>query len=170
MATAAVYKLVDFKVCPPHPSYTQQSRVSSPYLPNSYSHGQTFHNVIDNELADTEKVRRAVDPSTGRHLAEVPVSTQADVDRAVASSQAAFPAWRRLSQDERAAYLVRFADAIEANHGGLAPLLGAEAGKPPQAVKVEISLIARQIRGTVRLRLDEETIEDTDEVCARQDG
>jgi len=126
---------------------------------------QTFRNVINNELTSTEETRRAVDPSTGLELAEVPISTQDDVDRAVAAAQAAFPAWRDLSQDERAAYLTTLVDSFDAHQKEFAELLGKEAGKPPQAVGLELFLLSHQIRETLKFRLTEEQIENTDEVC-----
>lgn len=121
--------------------------------------------MIDNELTTTAKTRQAVDPSTEDLLPEVPVSTQEDVDKAVAAAQAAFPAWSKLSQDERAAYLTKFADAVEANQEDFAQLLGREAGKPPGAASFELFILTRQIRETLKHKLAEETIEDTDEVC-----
>ncbi|KAF4629506.1 hypothetical protein G7Y89_g8637 [Cudoniella acicularis] len=136
MSTAAKYKLADF---------------------------ETFHNVINNELTATAKTRRAIDPSTEQALAEVPVSTQEDVDRAVAAAQAAFPSWRDLSQDDRASYLNKFVDSIVAYQQEFAQLLGKEAGKPPQAVGIELFLLSHQIRQTLNFRLTEEQIEDTDE-------
>ncbi|ETS76478.1 hypothetical protein PFICI_11865 [Pestalotiopsis fici W106-1] len=124
---------------------------------------ETFHNVIGNELSATEKTRRAVNPSDKQQLAEVPVSTQDDVDRAVAAAQAAFPAWRDLTQDDRAGLLLKFVEAIEANQQEFAQLLGKEAGKPPQAVGIELFLLSHQIREVIKYRLTEEVIEDTDE-------
>jgi acyl-CoA reductase-like NAD-dependent aldehyde dehydrogenase len=120
--------------------------------------------VIGNELSTTGKTRRAVDPSNKQQLAEVPVSTQEDVDRAVAAAQEAFPAWRDLTQDERASLLLKFVEAIEANQHEFAQLLGKEAGKPPQAVGIELFLLSHQIREVIKFRLTEEVIEDTDEV------
>ena len=122
--------------------------------------------MIDNEATTTAKTRQAVNPSTEQPLAEVPVSTQADVDRAVVAAQAAFPAWRDLSQDDRAAYLNKFVDAIDAHQQQFAQLLGKEAGKPPQAVGLELFLLSHQIRETLKFRLTEQTIEETDEVCS----
>jgi acyl-CoA reductase-like NAD-dependent aldehyde dehydrogenase len=120
--------------------------------------------VINNELTTTAKTRHAVNPSTNEPLPAVPVSTQQDVDRAVAAARAAFPAWSSLSQDERAGYLLKLADAIDANQEGFAKLLGEEAGKPPQGAGLEMFLTGVQIRGTVQHRLTEEKIEETDEV------
>lgn len=119
--------------------------------------------MVDNELTTTSETRHATNPSTSEPLPAVPVSTQEDVDRAVAAAKAAFPAWSSLSQDERAEYLAKFADAIDANRDGLAKLLGEEAGKPPQGVGLELHLTTTQIRGTIKLRLTEQTIEETDE-------
>lgn len=112
------------------------------------------------------KSRRAIDPSTGQELAEVPISTQEDIDRAVSAAQAAFPSWRDLTQDDRAAYLKKFVDAIDAHQQQFSQLLGREAGKPPQAVGIELFLLSHQIRETLNFRLTEEQIEDTDEVCS----
>jgi len=122
--------------------------------------------VIDNQLTTTAKTRRAVDPSTKQALAEVPISTQADVDRAVAAAQAAFPSWRDLSQDDRAAYLNKLVDSIDFHQEEFAQLLGKETGKPPQAVGLELFLLSHQIRQTLNFRLTEEQIEDSEEVCS----
>ena len=122
--------------------------------------------MIDNEATTTAKTRQAVNPSTEQPLAEVPVSTQEDVDRAVVAARAAFPAWRDLSQDDRAAYLNIFVDAIDAHQQQFAQLLGKEAGKPPQAVGLELFLLSHQIRETLKFRLTEQKIEETDEVCS----
>lgn len=122
--------------------------------------------MIDNKLTATAKARQSVDPFTEQTLWEVPVSTQEDVDQAVAAAQTAFPSWRDLSQDDRATYLNKFVDAIDAHQQEFAQLLGKETGKPPQAVGMELFLLTHQIRQTLNFRLTEEQIEDTDEVCS----
>jgi acyl-CoA reductase-like NAD-dependent aldehyde dehydrogenase len=92
------------------------------------------------------------------------VSTQEDVNRAVSAAKAAFPSWSKLSQDERAGYLNKLADAAEANLEELTKLLGREAGKPPQAANFEASSVARLAREISKLRLKEETIIDDGDV------
>ncbi|KAK8029789.1 NAD-dependent aldehyde dehydrogenase [Apiospora rasikravindrae] len=134
---------------------------TSSYILDDYE--TTFRNVIDNELTTTAETRRAVDPSTGKPLFEVPVSTQQDVHRAVAAGQAAFPAWRDLSTDDRASYLLKFADAIDANRDGLGALLGKETGKPPPGVNMELFHLGNLIRMIVPLRIEEELVEETEE-------
>jgi acyl-CoA reductase-like NAD-dependent aldehyde dehydrogenase len=124
---------------------------------------QTFKNVINNELVGTATTRHTVNPSTEEPLWEVPVSTQEDVDRAVSAAKAAFPAWSKLSQDERAGYLNKFADAIEANTQSFAELLGKEVGKPPQAGGFELYLTMGLAREIPKLRLKyEKKIDDAD--------
>jgi acyl-CoA reductase-like NAD-dependent aldehyde dehydrogenase len=121
--------------------------------------------VVANELSTTAKTRRAVNPSNEEELFEVPVSTQEDVDRTVAAAKAAFPSWSSLSQDERAAYITKFLDAIEANQQEFSALLGKETGKPPQATGMELSVVLHHNRETLKLRFTEELIEDSNEVC-----
>ncbi|KAF7555905.1 hypothetical protein G7Z17_g1779 [Cylindrodendrum hubeiense] len=126
----------------------------------------TFQNVVNNELVKTTETRRTICPSTEEPLWESPVTTQEDVDHAVSISKAAFPAWRKLSQDERAEYLVKFADAIEANTQEFIDLLGKEAGKPPQGGGFEMGLVMNLARETAKLRLKEEKPEDSDDRTA----
>ena len=71
-------------------------------------------------------------PATGRVIAEVAAGTEQDVDRAVASSRAAFESggWSRIDPAERKAILQRFARKIEDHAEQLATLDSMEAGKP----------------------------------------
>lgn len=87
------------------------------------------------------------------------------MDRAVSAAAEAFLSWKKLSQDERAAYLNQLADAIEANKDAFVELLGKEVGKPPQAGAFEMSLTMGLARETPKLRLKEEKIIDSAEVC-----
>ena len=59
-------------------------------------------------------------PSNGDLLGAVPLANEADVDKAVASARAAFPAWAALPVTERPEYLLRLADAIDENAAHLA--------------------------------------------------
>lgn len=125
---------------------------------------QTFKNVINNELTSTAETRRTVCSSTEELLWEVPVATQEDVDKAVSGAKAAYPAWRKLSQDERADYINKFADAIEANQQDFVELLSREAGKPPQSSAFEVTVVLALARETAKLRLKEEKPEDNADV------
>lgn len=104
-----------------------------------------------------------MDPSTEETLPEVPVSGQAEVDRAVAAAKAAFPAWSALSWDERASYLLKLADAVEANHDVIRDLDMAETGKPLSTASFEMTLTLAHLRDTAKLRLPDDVIEDSAE-------
>lgn len=127
---------------------------------------QKFYNVINNELTSTSETRHSVNPSTEEDLAEVPVSGQKEVDQAVAAGRAAFPAWSSKSWDERATYVNKLADAIEANHDEIRDLLVAETGKPFNTANMEMQFAIGHLRVTSTLRIPDETVEDTAERTA----
>src|SRR3954447_26663531 len=108
----------------------------------------TLKNFIDGALVaaegDTEPV---VNPATGEELARAPLSTQADVDRAVAAARRAFDAYSRTTPAERQALLLKLADVIEDNADELADIEARNAGKPLQAFKDdEIPFMADNLR------------------------
>ncbi|KAK3986856.1 putative potassium-activated aldehyde dehydrogenase [Cladorrhinum sp. PSN332] len=125
-----------------------------------------FHNIINNTPTSTTQTRNGINPSTEESLPPVPLSTREDVDRAVAAAKAAYPAWRDLTYDERAAYVLRYADAIEANIEGIKDILMREAGKPVGNASQELGFALMHLRQTATLRLEEEVIEDTEERTA----
>ena len=69
-------------------------------------------------------------PATGEHLAYCAEATKEDVDDAVNAAWAAFPAWREVSPQERAAILYKIADIIESNSALLAEVETIDNGKP----------------------------------------
>ncbi len=90
-----------------------------------------------------------LDPATGEVMGEAPVSTAADVDRAVAAAKRAFDAgsWSRAVPAERAAALLRLADLVEEKAEEIADLESADAGKPRAAVLAdEVPVMADELR------------------------
>ena len=69
------------------------------------------------------------DPATGEVICHVPLSTAADVDRAVGAAQNAFPAWRETPPVERARILFRLKGLLEQHLDELAENLTREHGK-----------------------------------------
>ncbi|GMQ76253.1 MAG: aldehyde dehydrogenase family protein [Gammaproteobacteria bacterium] len=62
-----------------------------------------------------------INPSTGERLGEVPLATEADIDRAVRAGRKAFESdWGRMPMRERAGYLDRLADHLHAHRAELA--------------------------------------------------
>jgi aldehyde dehydrogenase (NAD+) len=89
---------------------------------------------IDNEWTAAQGTGRnpVTDPATGEVWGEVPDGTADDIDAAVAAARRAFETgpWPRLSPSERAAYLLRIADEIEARAEVLALTNTRENGSP----------------------------------------
>lgn len=79
------------------------------------------------------------EPATGKVHARVANSTQPDVEAAVAAAVGAFPAWSVLPPEQRASWLNRLADGIEARQDELAEAESLDTGKPVAlARKVDI--------------------------------
>ncbi len=70
-----------------------------------------------------------LDPATGEMLGRTPLSTAADVGRAVEAAERAFPAWRATPPGDRARVLFRLKHLLEARHEDLARSLTREHGK-----------------------------------------
>ena len=70
------------------------------------------------------------DPATREVTSLVADGDARDVDAAVAAAQAAFPAWSALPNSERARWMERLADALEARIDAFARIEAMDAGKP----------------------------------------
>jgi betaine-aldehyde dehydrogenase len=110
-----------------------------------------LRNFIGGEAVDPAEgaTEEVVNPATGEVIAEAPLSTKADVDRAVAAARAAFNSgvWSTIPPNERSRALLRMADLIEERAEEIADLESADAGKPRQAVmEDEIPVMADQLR------------------------
>jgi aldehyde dehydrogenase (NAD+) len=70
------------------------------------------------------------DAGTGAEMARVAAGSAADVDIAVKAAGAAFAAWSALAPAERAGWLERIADAIEARSDEFSALMAREVGMP----------------------------------------
>jgi len=102
----------------------------------------------------------SINPADGTVLSTVPRMDAADIDDAVAAARAAFPAWARLEPLERAGYLYRLADAIEAHGDELAHIDALDNGSPLREMRFDVVVTAASIRyfaGLV-LQLQGETV------------
>ncbi|GAA5025130.1 gamma-aminobutyraldehyde dehydrogenase [Terrabacter aeriphilus] len=86
---------------------------------------------------DGDSTTDIVDPSTAGVVAQAPVSTQADVDRAYAAAATAFETWGDTTPGERQAALLKFADAIEARAEDFVRLEAENTGKPHALTRSE---------------------------------
>ena len=95
------------------------------------------------EAADG-RTAEVVDPAHAVTLATVPVGGAEDVDRAVASAQAAFDGpWSRLSAAERGRLIARLATAVADHAEELAWLESRNVGKPINGARWEIGAVSR---------------------------
>ena len=86
-------------------------------------------------------------PANGEQLAVCAEATQADVDKAVAAATEAFKTWKTVSQVDRADYLLKIADAIDAHKEHLAQVETYDNGKPiRETLNVDIPLGADHFR------------------------
>jgi succinate-semialdehyde dehydrogenase/glutarate-semialdehyde dehydrogenase len=88
--------------------------------------------------ADSGKVLRVDNPADGSLLGQAPDCGAAETRQAVEAAQAAFPAWKARTPQERGALLRAWGQAIEDNLEDLARLLTLEEGKPLAEARGEI--------------------------------
>ena len=94
-----------------------------------------LQNFIDGEFVDsvdgaTEEV---TNPANGEVIADMPLSGEEDVNRAVAAAKAAFPGWSTTTPAERATAMLKLADILDEHAEELSDLEAADAGKPRNA-------------------------------------
>jgi malonate-semialdehyde dehydrogenase (acetylating)/methylmalonate-semialdehyde dehydrogenase len=118
-------------------------------------------------------------PSNGRIIAQVPLCTADEVDRAVQSAASAFPAWAETPVVERARILFRFRERLTAQADDLARLVTREHGKTLAESRASVhrgvevvefacgvpSLIMGQSLANIARQVDCETIRHPVGVC-----
>jgi betaine-aldehyde dehydrogenase len=108
----------------------------------------TLENFIAGEpVAGAGETLAVFNPATGAELWRAPVSSAAEVDRAVRAARGAFAGWSQTTPAERAAALLALADLLETNAGEMARLEALNAGKPLVAVaRDELPAMADNLR------------------------
>jgi betaine-aldehyde dehydrogenase len=111
--------------------------------------GTKLQNFIDGEFVDpadgaTEEV---LNPATAEPIAEAALSSEEDVNRAVAAAKRALDDWSVTTPGERQLALLKLADAIEENADEIADIESANAGKPRGAfLEDEVPVMADNLR------------------------
>ncbi|KAJ5129991.1 uncharacterized protein N7515_006030 [Penicillium bovifimosum] len=123
----------------------------------------TYSNVINNQLTTTSETRTGINPANTKPNPPVPVSTQKDVDNAVAAARAAFKGWSKTSFEERRKALHAYADALDANADGFAQTLTMEQGKPLTQSSVEVGMAGMWVRGLSSIEIADKILESTTE-------
>ncbi len=94
---------------------------------------------IDAESRKTADVRN---PATGETIASVPMLGETETRRAIDAANAALPAWRARTAEDRARLLRRWFDLMMAHQEDLAVLMTCEQGKPLAESRGEIAYAA----------------------------
>ena len=81
------------------------------------------------EERDGRKTEPVYDPATGQVIAETPLSTKEDVDRAVKAAEAAFPEWSRTPVVKRTQVLFRYKMLLDEHFEELRDIVTLENGK-----------------------------------------
>jgi betaine-aldehyde dehydrogenase len=95
-----------------------------------------LQNFVDGEFVDSADgaTEEVTNPANGEVIAEMPLSTEEDVNRAVAAAKSAFEGWSTAIPSERAAAMLKLADIIDEHAEEFADLEAADAGKPRGAM------------------------------------
>jgi len=95
------------------------------------THQREVRNLIGGswEEANGRQTEPVYDPATGEVVAETPLSTAEDLDRAVKKAAEAFPGWAATPVGERARILFRFKALLEEHFEELRDLVTLENGK-----------------------------------------
>ncbi|MCW5223579.1 CoA-acylating methylmalonate-semialdehyde dehydrogenase [Verminephrobacter aporrectodeae] len=90
----------------------------------------TIGHLIDGRIvADAARTQPVFNPATGLSSSSVALADRATVEQAIASAQAAFPAWRNTPPLKRARVMSRLKGLLEENADKIAALITAEHGK-----------------------------------------
>jgi malonate-semialdehyde dehydrogenase (acetylating)/methylmalonate-semialdehyde dehydrogenase len=84
-------------------------------------------------------------PTNGEILAQVPLSTAAEADRAVRAAQAAFPAWRDTPVTQRTTHLFELLHVLRHNEERIARVLTQEMGKSLPDSRAEMKRVFQNI-------------------------
>ncbi|MDR6707357.1 MULTISPECIES: aldehyde dehydrogenase family protein [unclassified Novosphingobium] len=123
---------------------------------------KTFKLLINGRQVEGATSFDVLNPATEEVVAACPKADRAQLDQAIAAAKAAFPAWSARSYEDRAAYILRLADALMERKDEFARLLTAEQGKPLHQAEYEIIGSTFVLRAFAEMRAPEKIM--------RQDG
>ncbi|MDP3535816.1 NAD-dependent succinate-semialdehyde dehydrogenase [Halomonas sp. M1] len=96
--------------------------------------------------ADSGEQINVINPATGEPVGDIPRLGKAETERAIDAADAALPAWRALTAQERADLLLKWHDLMLEHQHDLALLMTYEQGKPLKESEGEIAYAASFLR------------------------
>ena len=133
-------------------------------------------NYINGEWVDssTDNWLDVQEPASGRVIAEVPLSTAAEVNAAVAAAQSAFKSWRDTPPPDRVQRLWNYKNLLEENWEELSRIVSHENGKSIGDARGEVRRAIQNVEvpsGISSLMMGynlEDIARNIDEDCVRQ--
>jgi len=115
----------------------------------------------ERRLASAGLTLDSINPATGEVIARFPRCGKSDVDAAVTAAVQAFPPWRSLHPEERAAQLLALADRVESDRERLLRLDVRDNGSPIREMALDLDIGTKHLRyfAGIVLQLRGETIE-----------
>ena len=102
---------------------------------------KTYQQFIGGEFVDAAdgKTADVINPANDAVIANVPASSQEDVNRAVDAAATAFESWKNTTPQDRSLLLLKLADILESRADEFGRLESANAGKPVGAAIDEMT-------------------------------
>lgn len=97
------------------------------------------HLINGESVIPEGRTQNVFNPSTGEVSKQVALATKSTVEEAIASAQAAFPAWRNTPPAKRARVMFRFKQLLEENSDKICAMIGEEHGKIAHDAAGELS-------------------------------
>ncbi len=104
--------------------------------------------LIAGEWVTTGRAQPVVNPYDEGVIGEVPVASEADVDKAIAGAESGFKEMRALPAHARAAILYRCADLLTEQADEFVQTIAQEAGKPVKFAQIEVARGIETLRYT----------------------
>jgi malonate-semialdehyde dehydrogenase (acetylating) / methylmalonate-semialdehyde dehydrogenase len=124
--------------------------------------------------AESAEALDVTNPATGETLARVPLSSAADLDRAVRAAREALPAWRAVSVIERGRRMFALRAGLEARREELARSVTTEMGKTIADARAEVGRMIEMVEAacavptTMQGRIIEDVSRNVDAETVRQ--
>lgn len=122
-----------------------------------------YYLSIAGKLVGADASFDVFNPATGAVLAQAPAASAEQMEEAIAAAKKAFRHWSQLEHAQRKAYLVAYADALQAHRDELARLLTLEQGKPLKTMaEPEVDQAISWMRQIADRPIPVEIVEETD--------
>ena len=124
-----------------------------------------YQMIIGGEAVKSSNFFDVHDPATGELVGKCPIADKSDLDAAVDTARAAFPAWSALADEERQGLCHAIGQVIEDNAEEIAHLLTREHGKPLNGIgsRFEMQGCTGWSHYTAELKLPVEVLQDNEQ-------